>query len=158
MKIRKNYVSNSSSSSYVVNADLTDYGITCVKLHPRQLVQVADTCGGGTTLDPKKDWYITESITDCNYDIWLDARENCLQATEDYVYCDFQTNGEPYEPTYFVEVAPDVWMYLVDASDECVPVTELTSILVERFGPDTKLSLLAEDDGSLIIKKWVVDE
>ena len=155
MKIRTNYVSNSSSSSYIVNADLTDYGITCVKLYPSQLVRVADTCGGGITLDPRKSWYITEAVTECKYDTWLYARENCLEATEDYVYCDFQLNGEPYDPDYFVEVEPNVWLCLSDASNDCVAVTELMSILIERFGPDTKLSLLTADDGSLIIRKAV---
>lgn len=66
MKIRKGYVSNSSSSSFLVTQDLTDKGVTCLKLSQVQ----KDRINGSIIYDEKvwldttKDFYLTEFISD----------------------------------------------------------------------------------------------
>lgn len=70
MKIRSGYVSNSSSSSFLVTEDLTDKGITCLKLSQIQKERI----NGSTIYDEKinistdKDIYLTEFIGDCHED------------------------------------------------------------------------------------------
>ena len=43
MKIRTNYVSNSSSSSYIVPSNLTDKGVACIKLSKEQIDNLSKT-------------------------------------------------------------------------------------------------------------------
>ena len=46
MKIRNGYVSNSSSSSYIVNKDLSQFGIACIKLTKEQMILIHDNPTG----------------------------------------------------------------------------------------------------------------
>ena len=67
MKIRNNYVSNSSSSSFIITEDLTKYGINCIKLTSEQkdLINGWQDWGETIVLDVDKDYYLTQFISDC---------------------------------------------------------------------------------------------
>ena len=66
MKIRSNYVSNSSSSSYIVDVDLNSKGINCIKLSRDQiyLIDGYDIYGYVINLDEGKEYYLTQFIND----------------------------------------------------------------------------------------------
>jgi hypothetical protein len=67
MKIRSNYVSNSSSSSFIIEEDLSSEGINCLKLSQEQkeLINGYNSFGDIIKLDIEKDYYLTQFISDC---------------------------------------------------------------------------------------------
>ncbi|MFA6889900.1 MAG: hypothetical protein WCQ80_02630 [Bacilli bacterium] len=75
MKTRMCYVSNSSSSSFIIDFDTSDEGISCVKLSS-EIVRclqehASDANFKKLELNLDKCWYLTEFINDCdnkNYD------------------------------------------------------------------------------------------
>lgn len=97
MKFRAGFVSNSSSSSYVICADLTDAGIRCIPIKSTRLQAVQDwinACGfESCTLDPEKQWYVTRFITEYE----SDAVYQALDQYEKHEYCGGQTDGTPYD-------------------------------------------------------------
>ena len=96
MKIRKGYVSNSSSSSFIVAQDLTDKGIACLKLSQAQkeLINGSVIYDEKIWLDVNKDFYLTEFICDDEkkYDI--------IDGVEHVFYQEGQLCGEPRNPDY----------------------------------------------------------
>lgn len=95
MKIRNGYVSNSSSSSFLVSEDLTKKGIACLKLTQAQ----KEVLNGayihnrenqiGINLD--KDIYLTEYVFDGD-----DRKWETVTSVEHMEYEDGQMCGEPY--------------------------------------------------------------
>lgn len=148
MKVRTSYVSNSSSSSFVVSADLTDIGIACFALATDQLASVARSLNI-PELDPDKEWYVTRFLT---YDDELYHRYDKLSEVENYVYMDGQMCGTPYEadpdatPT-IVEVCPDVWMYASDVGGILLTYKELIS----KFNKKAMFLYEVQEDGSIKI-------
>jgi hypothetical protein len=145
MKLRTNYVSNSSSSSFIVNCDLTDKGIYCYALRPNQLASISETING-VQLDADRTWYLTESVTDCNYGTWIDAREG----TDYYEYVDLALGGEPYDEEHFIEVADRVWLLRKDVPELSVAVDELSRPLSKWFAADTKFIPVLVDGGVML--------
>lgn len=95
MKIRNGYVSNSSSSSFLVSEDLTKKGIACLKLTQAQkevlngaYIQNGET-KIGINLD--KDIYLTEFVFDGD-----DRKWETVTSVEHMVYESGQMCGEPY--------------------------------------------------------------
>lgn len=100
MKIRSNYVSNSSSSSFIVSQDLTDKGIACIKLSKEQLelINGFETINGKICFDLTKDFYLTQFISDCE-----DEKYNIINNIEHVVYMSGSLGEEPYDEDYFNE-------------------------------------------------------
>ena len=78
MKIRSNYVSNSSSSSFIVTKDLNNKGISCLKLNEKQLELLRGwKCWeeDKESFEPKEnqEYYLTEYISDCD-DQWSELK------------------------------------------------------------------------------------
>lgn len=72
MKIRTNYVSNSSSSSFLISTDISNK-VNCIKLSDELLQQLnknyIDNNGNSFDfLSVSKDWWLTELISDCDSD------------------------------------------------------------------------------------------
>lgn len=145
MKIRKSFVSNSSSSSFVVDKDLTASGILCYKLQPAQLPLVSSTLGN-VPLTSDKDWYLTEAITDGLYGTWLEARVGC----EDYVYMDLQMCGEPYDPEFYTQVGDKVWLHTHDVPGGALTAGEVAEKLTQWFGAAAQFVPVRGDDGVVI--------
>ena len=74
MKVRLNYVSNSSSTSFLVSEDLTSKGTACIKLTRAQKELLNGSLINdkeeriGINLD--KDLYLTEFVSDCDDEKW----------------------------------------------------------------------------------------
>lgn len=100
MKIRTSFVSNSSSSSYIVKQDLTEDGIRCapiVRDRLDALEEFINLCRlddeDPVKLDRNTDWYVTRFITEYEpYCVYDKLRE--VGAID---YCDGQTGGVPYD-------------------------------------------------------------
>lgn len=144
MKIRTSYVSNSSSSSYVICRDMTDDGIGCYKLRPDMYAAVAKSLG--VSLAPDKDWYVTRFLT---YADDRNGNYDKLISGEHYVYMDGEMSGNPYMnddgDCWGVEVTPGIWMYDTDIGDRVVTRTELLKLLPKRC----KFLYQVESDGCI---------
>lgn len=70
MKIRNGYVSNSSSSSFIVDFDTSDKGIACIKLSDEIIKclqeNLTDDENKLLNLSGSKTWYLTEFVNDCD--------------------------------------------------------------------------------------------
>lgn len=103
MKIRTTYVSNSSSSSYIVFKDLTSLGIPCMKLNTEQAKKILDAIKA----DPyykvdipddcyNKDIYLTTYIADCR-----DGLYETLRQEFSIMYDEGELNEEPRAEEYY---------------------------------------------------------
>ena len=95
MKIRSNYVSNSSSTSFIVTEDLTSKGIACLKLSKAQMELLNGNLdaeyGGKVFFDTNKDFWLTEFVSDCD-----DKKWDIVTSVEHRSYESGQMCGEPY--------------------------------------------------------------
>ena len=95
MKIRLNFVSNSSSTSFLVSEDLTSKGITCLKLTRAQKELLNGSLINGKSekigINLDKDLYLTEFVSD--YD---DRKWDIVTSVEHIPYESGQMCGEPY--------------------------------------------------------------
>ena len=87
MKLRTCYVSNSSTSSFIIGVDLSSKGVSCLKLNDEQkrLLQADGFLKGK---DLSKDYYLTEFV-------YSDSHYDAIQAVEHEEYQEGQLNGEP---------------------------------------------------------------
>lgn len=99
MKIRKGFVSNSSSSSFIVAKDLTDKGVSCLKLSQAQkeLINGSVLYDEKIWLDVNKDFYLTEFIGDD------EEKNEAINSVEHFMYQEGQLCGEPREESYYNE-------------------------------------------------------
>lgn len=102
MKIRSNYVSNSSSSSFVVTKDLTNSGVSCLKLNEKQLELMKGYklwTEDKESFEPKEnqDYYLTEYLSDC------DKRWEKLKEMKDAFEYSCGGHGGPYDEDLFNE-------------------------------------------------------
>lgn len=96
MKIRSNYVSNSSSSSHIVNKDLSSLGIACLKLTLEQKKLLNGSKLNDTVINLPNleytDYYLTQFIYDCPNEVYEE-----LKKAEIISYIGGEMSEEPYE-------------------------------------------------------------
>ena len=81
MKVRTNYVSNSSSCSWIVRKDLSEFGIGCIKLTIEQLNLIKgypDWDNNMFDFDENKEYWLTEFISDCYEHKYEIAKDNSV--------------------------------------------------------------------------------
>lgn len=116
MKIRNSYVSNSSSCSYLVKIDLSQYGIACLKLNLQQKQKLANA-GYIKQQDISNDFFLTQFLYMEKFDI------NSIQS---YEYINGQMNEQPYDYEYFNEYQLGQWgksVYLKKQHDNSKQMT-----------------------------------
>lgn len=102
MKARNGYVSNSSSSSFIVKEDVSNLGISCIKLNKKQLEllkgfkQWEDDAESFEPVE-NQDYYLTEYIADC-CDDWGKVRD--MEGAFEY---SAGGHGGPYDEEDFNE-------------------------------------------------------
>ena len=148
MKIRSNFVSNSSSSSFIVCKDLNDKGIRCLKLSRAQKEKInASTLYDETVnIYPEKDYWITEFIYDRDDKKW-DIIEN---NGEYLIYSEGQMCGEPYAEEYFNEypIDGDVSVFIRKEHDEAKQMSfnKFAKKFKENFGSSEVLVEYTNDN------------
>lgn len=119
MKVRLNYVSNSSSTSFLVSEDLTSKGIACIKLTRAQKELLNGSLINGKEerigVDVNKDLYLTEFVSDCD-----DKKWDIVTSVEHMVYESGSLGGEPFSEEYYNEyqIDGDRSVYLRKEHDE----------------------------------------
>jgi hypothetical protein len=115
MKIRYGFVSNSSSSSFIVFNDksIIPQGIEYVKLNKKQKIKLIEECFINSIDD---DIYLTEFISD-SCDAW-----NKLYECEDEVIKNVKEyhsggHGGPYDEERYDEIGENVWLYKGDSNE-----------------------------------------
>ena len=114
MKVRCGYVSNSSSSSFIVKEDVSKKGVSCIKLSEEQL-ELLDGYkmweDDEDVFHPEKnqDYYLTEYISDCD-DKYTDIKNDSGYSFE------YSSGGHwgPYDEDEFNEYSTgftSVWLY-----------------------------------------------
>ena len=126
MKIRTGFVSNSSTTSFIVTRDLTDDGYACLKLTKEQLRKMTGYAvwhwvdGDYKEIQFKpekgKDYWLTQYVGDC---------EELPQDMEKFEYYGGQHGNVPYDYEYFNEYQfPGSYsVYLLKEHDEAKQMT-----------------------------------
>lgn len=142
MKTRTNYVSNSSSSSYIVPIDLTDKRISCIHLTKDQIESISKSIDSDD-LDLFRtfsDYWLTRPIKEYEADSVYDA----LESVSKVPYSAMQMCGEPYDEDQFFcyNVSGDsVYLSLQDIKGEIITRKSLCKLLREKFTADQKFIL-----------------
>ena len=155
MKIRNGYVSNSSSSSFLVSEDLTSKGIACLKLTraQKELLNGALIQGGETRIgvDVNKDLYLTEFVSDCD-----DRKWDIVTSVEHMLYESGQICGEPYAEEYFNEyqIDGDTSVYLRKEHDEAVQMEfgKFVKEFKKTYDIKTNVIVKYKEDNCIILK------
>lgn len=142
MKIRTNYVSNSSSSSYIVARDLTSEGIACVKLNATAVDKIRTSCWyeGLQTLNTFSEYWLTRPIKEYE----PDNVQDLINSVDKVIYCDHQMSGYPYDEEGFFGFAvgdDTVYMQLNHVSGLVVSRKQLCKILKEKYSKNQKFIL-----------------
>ena len=98
MKIRNGYVSNSSSSSYIINKDLSQFGISCIKLTKEQMMLIHDNPTDNIInfSNYDVDCYLTQFI-------YKDNQYEEIKKVEHVLYQEGQMNCKPREEDLYDE-------------------------------------------------------
>lgn len=165
MKIRNGFVSNSSSSSYIVCEDLTSMGLRCFRIPAKHLDAVSHWLivsrifdDPVTELDPNKEWYVTRFVTEYERDETIYDKLKEIGAV---AYCDGQMNGLPYDwcddDPYTVCVDhgdneyDSVYMRR-EHTDACEKMTqELVEYLKSKYPDATRFMVVPRESGEMII-------
>lgn len=113
MKMRNGFVSNSSSSSFIVKKDLSDKGISCLKLTDEQLKLMDgykqwEEDKETFHPEPGQDYYLTEFISDCD-ERWGEIRD--MDGAFEYAS---GGHGGPYDEEDYNEYSGEfasVWLH-----------------------------------------------
>ena len=101
MKYRNLFVSNSSSSSFIVSEDVSEYGICCMELSKEQieLIEGYPSLDGEIhfNLQSGKKYYLTQFLADCN------SRYDKIKELEHVFYNEGELNEEPRCEEYYNE-------------------------------------------------------
>lgn len=126
MKQRNGFVSNSSSSSFIVFDDLTPRGIACLKLNSEQAGRISEY------LDIKNkscSMYLTKFISNEN-------EHEILKPLEKIDYCD-GSGDYPYDETGFNEhrvAGQSVWLLKEHDTDETMTISQFVKRFKREYG------------------------
>lgn len=149
MKIRSSYVSNSSSSSFIVKKDLSDMGISCIKLNAEQLKRMdgmKDWDDNVFIYDENKEYWLTELISDGYDDKYDIAKENMV------FHYDEGGHGEPYAEEYYNEYDTgfkSVWLRKEHDNAKEMTLDKLVNTIKQDHG---NCKVLVEYEGGKEIK------
>ena len=110
MKIRNGFVSNSSSSSFIVinNESLIPKGINYSKLNKEQKERLVKQ---GFEIDVKDNIFLTQFISDCldeHFQMWHDE-DSGIERKGVLEYGD-GGHGHPYDEEQYDEISDNVWL------------------------------------------------
>lgn len=160
MLMRNGWVSNSSSSSFIVDADLKDLGINCWKIPRGWYKAFEDDVNADVSeedkihLDFEKDYWLTAFVEFYDDDLYRKFQEH-----EVAVFGDGQMGGEPYDEEFFEEVWKDkygehsVWVPK-DLTAKCgVPLTadEVAAKLTNKFGYKARYGIIPQEDDKVLV-------
>ena len=155
MKIRSNYVSNSSSSSFIVNKDLSNKGVSCLKLSDEQKKLINGTTIYGQDvikLNLKKDYWLTQFISDC------DKKYDEVYKLKHIFYMEGQLCEQPRDYDFFNEYQVNEFgasVYLLKQHDVSKQMT-LNQFVKEYKKTDLPKEFLVkyEPDGIKLVYIW----
>lgn len=155
MKVRVNYVSNSSSSSCLVPSSLTEDGIACVRLsddiaeHIKSTADIEDL----ETLKSFSELWVTRPITEYE----SPAIKELISNTPKVHYLNHQMDGTPYDDGFVFgyDVGGDlVYLQLSHVNGKIMSRDAVIKLLKEKYGKTQMFAVsFSDSDITLAINK-----
>ena len=149
-----NYVSNSSSSSFIVTKDLTLKGINCLKLSEEQkkLIDGYKNYDEQISINPEQDYWLTQFISDCS-----SLYDNIHDVNHVY-YQEGQLNETPRNEDFYNEYQISEFgesVFLLKQHDVAKQMS-LSKFVTEYKKTELPRQFLVkyEDDGIKLIYVW----
>ena len=139
MKIRNSYVSNSSSCSFIVKKDLSEFGISCLKLTVEQLKRIDGITNWNNEVfkfEEGMDYYLTEFISDSNDNKYDIAKENKIFEYDD------GGHGGPYDEDYYNEYEVgwnSVWLRKEHDTAKEMKIKDFIKTFKEQYGKECRI-------------------
>jgi len=140
MKIRSNYVSNSSSSSFIVEKDLTSKGLPCLQLTEEQKKRINGSkfLGEIIELDLTKNYWLTPYIYDGN-----DRYDETIKTANAIEYDNGEMSETPYNDIYYNKyvIDGDISIFIKKEDDEAVQMkfSKFVKMIEKDYGSDIQV-------------------